>query len=67
MSPPLKMSTWKLLKLQGCEKSKLLKLFRKRATAPRRIAGRLLAFSHFFVRIQNENKYTMVAACGSLA
>jgi hypothetical protein len=26
MSPPLKKSAWKLLKLQGCEKLKLLKL-----------------------------------------
>jgi hypothetical protein len=46
----------------------LTELFKsKRVTAPHTIFDRLLASSHFLVRISNENKCTMAAACRSLA
>jgi hypothetical protein len=42
-------------------------LKRERVTTPHTIFYRLLASSHFLVRISNENKCTLAAACGSLA
>jgi hypothetical protein len=35
--------------------------------APHGLPALILASSQFLVRIDNENKYTMAAACGSLA
>ena len=40
---------------------------RVRPSRPRRSPRRSLASSHLLVRIHNENKHTMVSACGSLA
>jgi hypothetical protein len=40
---------------------------RNRPAATHGLPDLILASSQFLVRIDNENKYTMAAACGSLA